>query len=94
MDENCGSELLNIVKQYPEYLHYLVSDTDETSEDFYIDHEGWNSHQNTDIPGEPVTINICTSPIHDATTPSGQGPPHYRGFVITLTTLGRTPVDE
>jgi len=28
--------------------------------------------------------------------PSGQGPPHYQGFTITLrhTTLGRTPLDE
>ena len=31
-----------------------------------------------------------------ATAPSGPGPPHYRGFTITLrhTTLGRTPLDE
>jgi hypothetical protein len=30
-----------------------------------------------------------------ATTPSKPGPPHYRGFTITLrTTLGRTPLDE
>ena len=31
-----------------------------------------------------------------ATAPSVQGPPHYRGFTITLrhTTLGRTPLDE
>jgi hypothetical protein len=30
------------------------------------------------------------------TAPSGPGPPHYRGFTITLrhTTLGRTPLDE
>ena len=28
--------------------------------------------------------------------PLGQGPPHYRGFAITLrhTTIGRTPLDE
>jgi hypothetical protein len=33
---------------------------------------------------------------HGGTTPSGPGPPHYRGFTITLrhTTLGRTPLDE
>jgi hypothetical protein len=33
---------------------------------------------------------------NDATAPSGPGPPHYRGFTITLrqTTLGRTPLDE
>jgi hypothetical protein len=31
-----------------------------------------------------------------AAAPSGTGPPHYRGFTITLrhTTLGRTPLDE
>jgi hypothetical protein len=31
-----------------------------------------------------------------ATAPSGPGPPHYRGFTITLrhNTLGRTPLDE
>jgi hypothetical protein len=31
-----------------------------------------------------------------STAPSGPGPPHYRGFMITLrhTTLGRTPLDE
>jgi hypothetical protein len=31
-----------------------------------------------------------------ATAPSGPGPPHYRGFTITLrhTALGRTPLDE
>jgi hypothetical protein len=31
-----------------------------------------------------------------ATAPSGPGPPHYRGFAITLrhTTFGRTPLDE
>jgi hypothetical protein len=30
------------------------------------------------------------------TAPSGPGPPHYRGFTITLrhTTLGRTPLEE
>jgi len=33
---------------------------------------------------------------HGATAPSGQGPPHYRGFTITcrLITFGRTPLDE
>ena len=33
---------------------------------------------------------------HGATTPSGPGPLHYRGFTVTLrhTTLGRTPLDE
>jgi hypothetical protein len=32
---------------------------------------------------------------HGATAPSVPGPPHYRGFTITLrhTTLGRTPLD-
>jgi len=33
---------------------------------------------------------------HDATAPSGQGPPYYRGFTITLrhTTVGRIPVED
>ena len=33
---------------------------------------------------------------HRTTAPSGPGPPHYRGFTITLrnTTIGRTPLDE
>ena len=33
---------------------------------------------------------------HGITAPSGPGPPHYRGFTITLrhTTLGRIPLDE
>ena len=33
---------------------------------------------------------------HGATAPSGPGPPHHRGFTITLrlTTLGRTPLYE
>jgi hypothetical protein len=32
-------------------------------------------------------------PPHGAAAPSGPGPPHYRGFTITLrhTALGRTP---
>ena len=35
-------------------------------------------------------------PPHVAKAPSGWGPPHYRGFTITLrhTILGRTPQDE
>ena len=35
-------------------------------------------------------------PTHDATAPRGPGPPHCRGFTITLrhTTLGGTPLDE
>jgi len=43
---------------------------------------------------------FCTSnrgtPRHVATVPSGPGPPHCRGFTITLihTTFGRTPPDE
>ena len=34
--------------------------------------------------------------LHGATGPSGPGPPHYRGFTITLrhTTVGRAPLDE
>jgi hypothetical protein len=33
---------------------------------------------------------------HGPTVPRGPGPPHYRGFAITLrhTTCGRTPLDE
>jgi hypothetical protein len=33
---------------------------------------------------------------HGASAPNGAGPPHYRGFTITLrhTTLGRIPLDE
>jgi hypothetical protein len=33
---------------------------------------------------------------HGPTAPSGPGPPHYRGFTMTLsyTTVGRTPLDE
>ena len=33
---------------------------------------------------------------HGKTAPCGPGPPHYRGFTITLrhTTLGRTPLEE
>ena len=33
---------------------------------------------------------------HEATASSGPGPPHYRGFTITLrhSTFGRTPLDE
>jgi len=36
------------------------------------------------------------SPPHGATAPYGPGPPHYRGFMITLrhTTLGRSLLDE
>jgi len=39
---------------------------------------------------------ICNESLHDATNRSGPGPPHYRGFTITLkhTTLGRTPLNE
>jgi hypothetical protein len=42
----------------------------------------------------------CASPppprARDGTAPSGPGPPHYRGFTLTLrhTTVGRTPLDE
>ena len=46
-----------------------------------------------------MTITITTATItnfRDPTAPSGTGPPHYRGFTITLrhTTLGITPLDE
>ena len=54
-----------------------------------------NSHTNR-------TILLCMPCIYTfffangATAPSGPGPPHYRGFTITLrhTTLGSTPLDE
>ena len=38
----------------------------------------------------------CNFFYHGATVASGPGPPHYRGFTITLKhgTLGRTPLDE
>jgi len=34
--------------------------------------------------------------LHGATDPSGPGPLHYQGFMITLrhTTLGTTPLDK
>jgi hypothetical protein len=40
--------------------------------------------------------NIFVFVPHGATAPSGPGPPHYRGFTITLrhTTVGRTPLHE
>jgi len=39
---------------------------------------------------------ITTFSLHGAAAPSRPGPPHYRGFTITLrhTTVGRTPLDE
>jgi hypothetical protein len=47
------------------------------------------------IPGNGATVERWVPP-HDATAPSGPGPPHYRGFTITLrhTILSRTPLDE
>jgi len=43
-------------------------------------------------PSFAFSLSLC----HGATDRSGQGPPHYRGFMITFrhTTLGRTPLDE
>jgi len=42
-----------------------------------------------------VCLFLPLSP-HGTTAPSGPGPPHHRGFTITLrhTTLSRTPLDE
>jgi len=42
------------------------------------------------------TVNIVDFFVHSDTAPSGPGPPHYRGFTITLrnTTISRTPLDE
>jgi hypothetical protein len=43
---------------------------------------------------------MCSLPclifFHVTKAPIGPGPPHYRGFMVTLrhTTLGRTPLDE
>jgi hypothetical protein len=43
-------------------------------------------------------VHLCVRIIsfHDATVPSGTGPPSYRGFTVTLrhTTIGRTSLDE
>jgi hypothetical protein len=41
-------------------------------------------------------IGLILAAFHGATAVSGRGPPHYRGFAITLrqTTLRRTPLDE
>jgi len=50
--------------------------------------------------GELSVGRVCCVPMcfscHGLTALSGQGPPFYRGFTITLrhTTLGRTPLDE
>jgi hypothetical protein len=48
----------------------------------------WPQH-----PQHRTTLNFF---FNAATAPSGPGPPHYRGFTITLRhiTLGRTPLDE
>ena len=47
------------------------------------------------ISRQTIIIKSTFSP-HVATAPSESGPPHYRGFTITLghTTLGRTPLGE
>ena len=39
---------------------------------------------------------LIPSFFHDATAHSGPGPPHFRGFIITLrhTTLGRNPLEK
>ena len=53
--------------------------------------------------GFPPSTSVClfqyystSVPFCGATAPSWPGPPHYRGFTITLrhTTVGRTPLDE
>jgi hypothetical protein len=43
-----------------------------------------------------VLYDLCAFFSHGAAAPRGPGPPHCRGFTITLrhTTLGRTPLDE
>jgi len=42
--------------------------------------------------GKPSILSI----FYGSTAPSGPGPPHYRGFTITLrhTTIDRTPLEE
>jgi hypothetical protein len=47
-------------------------------------------------PCNPTFVRQKNNPPHGSTAPSVPGPPHSRGFTITLrhTTLGRTPVDE
>jgi hypothetical protein len=44
----------------------------------------------------PLQTQYSPPPQQGTTAPSGPGPPHYQGFIITLrhTTLGRTPLDE
>jgi hypothetical protein len=70
--------------------------------------KGWmDSHNGLDVLIiQPVVYSLfrlshCISycslfPPSGPTAPSGPGPPHYRGFTITLrhTTVGRTPLDE
>ena len=48
------------------------------------------------LPVSKCKSHLNASSSHVATAPSGPGPPHYRGFTITLryTTLGRTPLDD
>jgi len=38
----------------------------------------------------------CLIFFHGTKAPNGLGPPHYRGFTVTIrhTALGRTPLDE
>jgi hypothetical protein len=61
---------------------------------------GLNNRHNTDKKYNSVTIKYsplpCSIFFNGATTPTGLGPPHYRGFTITFrhTTFGRIPLDE
>ena len=45
---------------------------------------------------KPNVLRLFHYFFHSAAAPSGPGPPHCRGFTITLrhNTLGRTPLDE
>ena len=47
-------------------------------------------------PSFAFSLSLSLSLCHGATAPNGLGPPHYRGFTISLrhTTLGRTSLDE
>jgi hypothetical protein len=56
----------------------------------------WCSDIHLAVTGRTVQLWSSLLFPHSITAPSGPGPPHYRGFTITLrhTTLGRKPLDE
>jgi hypothetical protein len=61
----------------------------------YLEGLRQNNKIDVTIPGEIQTV-VSRFYLYGATAPSGSGPPHYRGFTITLkhATLGRSPLDE